>query len=818
MKRKLLSVILSAAMVVTMLTGCGEENVESSATPTSAPTATEAPTAAPTAEPTAAPTAEPTVVAEPIPDPVYYFSFDDATGLSPRANVNDSTLTTVDERVYVVDEEFAFTNGVKGNCLWLDGSFGAKVETIKPVNSDTYTISFWTWASRLSNYGTTLQFGNGMAVGDTEHWLSFTTLDNTSTYPLIWNRDASTGTWPAPVYEDGAIYGRKKWAHFCLVVDETNVIDLNGAMVLNADLYIDGVPSANDIQVVPGIFTEAETEFAFLIGVNPWDTIFKGAIDELYVFDKALTAGQVATLYADGDGTTTPELSTIPEPEVIRDYTALAATGTVVGALDGSTTYGTAYSDIVEVPTGQTVDFTFKTYVPSKLNEAGKNTYDFSDTFSVILQNVAAGHSTADDAAYKEYAVISGSEGYEVAAGLSDLKIERSTFDQFNPEKFITAMDQATVYVSVTNNGTTATVNIKGVCADTISRYVDVIDIPVDGPVYATLTVDECIIDIQENMVSTGLVLGSTDCTTPFWTVHSDTTKVEVGETKTVNFKNYTNGAANWNNFLVVLQTVADAHAADDTNGYAEYAVLRADNFGWGDGYATATLESNWNWDTFTKDINGADVQLSVTNNGTTADVVAVVTTKDGTVYTQKYAGITITGELHFCLTVEGGWLDIQGTVLGNTDCTTPFWTVHSATKKVEVGESVTSHFRNFTNGAANWNNFLVVLQTVADAHAADDTNGYAEYAVLRADNFGWGDGYATATLECDWNWDTYAKDMNGADVVVTVTNNGATADVVAVVTTMDGVVYTQKYTGITITGDLHYCLTCEGAWLNIYE
>ena len=824
MKRKLLSAILSAAMVVTMLVGCGGEETPSS-TPSSDPVVTEAPAAEPTAAPAADPTAAPAgeVTAEAIPDPVYYFSFDDATGLSARKNTSGSTM---DERVYAVEDQFQFTNGVKGNCLWLDGNFGAQVDGIEPLNKETYTISFWTWASRLSNYSTTLQFGNGMATGTTEHWLSFTTLDASNSYPCIWSRwQPETGNvQPFPYYEEGAVYGRKKWAHFALVVDETNTVENSGAVILQAQLYINGVPSGNEIQVVPGVFTgdKTTTDWRFLIGVNPWDKIFKGAMDELYIFDEALTAGQIATLYADGDGSTVPELSTVPEPEVIRDYSAQAASGTMVGNPDGTSKYGENYSDIAEVPVGQTVAFKFKNYISSKLNAEGKNVYDFADAFSLILQNVAEGHSTADNAEYKEYAVISGSEGYEAAAGLSDLKVTRNTFDQFNPEKYTMAADAATYTVAITNLGETAKVAIKASCSDAIIRYIDVEEIAVDGPLYYCLTTNGCAIDIASEDAPYGDILGNTDCSTPWWTAHSEPVKVEAGTTTKVHIKNYTNGLNNWNNYLVVLQNIAGAHAADETNGYKEYAVLRADNFGWGAGYdgiVTPETTVGDDWATWLSDMNGADVIIEITNNGTTADVVATTYAKSGNVYTQKYMGVAVDGDLYYCFTVEGAYIEIKGTPVGLIDNSTPWWTNHSNTAKIEAGETERVYFKNYTSGANNWNNYLVVLQNIADAHAADETNGYKEYAVLRADNFGWGAGYdgiATAETNVGDDWATWLADMNGADVVLDITNNGTTADVFATVYAKSGNIYTQKYTGIAVDGDLYYCLMTEGGFLDV--
>ncbi len=832
MKKKLLSVLLCAAMAVSMMAGCGSETT---ADPTEAPTATTAPTEAP--EPTAAPTAEPTeapaVTGEALPEAVYYFPFDDATGLSPRMN---GAGTNMDERVYPVEEEFIFTNGVKGNCLWLDGTFGAQVDGIEPLNKETYTISFWTWAARRSNYATTLQFGNGMATGATEHWLSFTSLDAANSWPCIWSRwQPETGNvQPFPYYEEGTVYGMKKWVHVALVVDETETVENSGAVILQAQLYINGVPSDNDILVVPGVFTgdKATTDWRFLIGVNPWDSIMKGCMDELYIFDEALTPGQILTLYADGDGTSVPEQSTVPEPEVIRDYSAVTASGTIVGATDSTSKYGDVYSEIVEIPVGETVAVKFKNYIGSKLNADGKNIYDFGDTFSLILQNVAEGHSTTDNAEYKEYAVISGSEGYEAAAKKSDLNVTRNTFNQFNPEKFTMDSDQANYTVAITNLGTTAKVAIKASCADTIIRYIDIEEIAVDGPLYYCLTTQGSFIDIAAADEAYGQIVGKTDCTTPWWTTFSDTIKVEPGKTEKIHIKNFSSGANNWNNVCVVLQNMADAHSADPAStlkndpNYAEYAVVRSDNYGWGVGYDNiVTPECTWNWDTFMADINGADVIIEVTNNdGATADVLITATSKAGVVNTQKYNGIAITGDLYYCLVVDNSYFEIKGTPVGTPDCAAAWWTTFSDTVKVEPGTTESVYFKNYSSGANNWNNFCVVLQNMADAHTADTANvslksdaNYAEYAVVRSDNYGWGPGYeGKVTPECTWNWDTFLSDINGADVVLDITNNGTTADVVATVTTKVGTVYTQKYMGIEITGDLYYCLVMDGSFVDI--
>ena len=134
--------------------------------------------------------------------------------------------------------------------------------------------------------------------------------------------------------------------------------------------------------------------------------------------------------------------------------------------------------------------------------------------------------------------------------------------------------------------------------------------------------------------------------------------------------------------------------------------------------------------------------------------------------------------------------------ILGAEDCTTGWWGAHlDADVKVPAGETCAFSFTNL-GGAANWNNYVVVLRNAA----------LAEYVVVRSDNFGWtGDnsgpyGWKNCTAGSTGaaDWATWLAGMNGAKVVVYVTNNNnGTADVLAITTGTDGKVNTQYYYGI---------------------
>ena len=88
------------------------------------------------------------------------------------------------------------------------------------------------------------------------------------------------------------------------------------------------------------------------------------------------------------------------------------------------------------------------------------------------------------------------------------------------------------------------------------------------------------------------------------------------------------------------------------------------------------------------------------------------------------------------------------------------------------------------------------------------------EYAVLRADNWGWGNNFDNADdhKSCDWIWDSFVSDIDGAHVLVEVANDGATATVTAYVTTETNKTFTQKYTNIAVDGDIYVTFTLEKA------
>lgn len=128
-------------------------------------------------------------------------------------------------------------------------------------------------------------------------------------------------------------------------------------------------------------------------------------------------------------------------------------------------------------------------------------------------------------------------------------------------------------------------------------------------------------------------LIGLEDNTTGWWTAFSDDVKVPAGETRSFSFTNYTDGKNNWDNFVTILRN------ADKK----EYGVVRADNYGWGNGYDACQHDgtAGVDWAGWLTAMNGAKVTVYVTNcNNGTADVQAIMKGTDGKTYTQYYLGI----------------------------------------------------------------------------------------------------------------------------------------------------------------------------------
>ncbi|MCR5031303.1 MAG: LamG domain-containing protein [Lachnospiraceae bacterium] len=787
MKRKLLRILLCGVMTAGLLTGCGQATTE----------ATDATGKENKAE--AASTSN-------IPsDYKYYYSFD-------QADDNDGIVKVAcegDAAMVPVDREKNYIPGVKGEALYNDGIYGYDLKEVNGVGN-SYTIAYWTYCQRSALYMSNTIWGpdiKGNKDIGAEQWAAFDWLasdDDSSlqVFPGLWsNEEAGVGRaeWKAA----GSDTNTGHWMHLALVVDENSVSADDRLNI--AKVYVNGqeVVKKKNGEVVPVNIVKTAMvpadSFEFLLGINYWDAGFKGAFDELYIYDYPLPPEQIAKLAADGDPAVAME-----EPERVilpvagKNYLTALGDLSLVAAEDQYT------SDVYTLADGGSYKFILKNWSDGK---------ESSDNY--ILKFAADGAKVATI-----YADATGS----VADG-TDLRND-FTYSWEDWNTWLTSvMMEASPVIYVSRDGSNVTVrcdnvDVYGTSGTNVATVTFDSGVDAKTPLELSFTNRNSYVEILEAKDTTpkpgGMIVGATDCSSDFFTEFSPIFSVPEGASVTRHFTNYTSGEKNWHNFLVVLQNTPSGHSTEQNPDYAEYAVVRADNYGWGTGYdGIVTPACDWNFDTFTSDMDGAEITATITNNGITADVSIVAETTAGKVYHQKYDGIKTGGNLYACFSLERAYLSFDTLTVGETDCSTEFWGAFSNIYAVPEGASKTVYFKNYNDGGTDqWHNFYVVLQNVPAGHDADANPDYAEYAVVRADNYGWGIGYdGIVTPACDWDWDTFMADTNGAFVELTVTNNGDTADVRTLVTSEDGKLYHQNYTDIKTGGDLYFCIGGEASY-----
>ncbi|MDR2654824.1 MAG: LamG domain-containing protein [Oscillospiraceae bacterium] len=448
---------------------------------------------------------------EPAPAAKYHYSFDDASGLAAVTQVEkaaDSVNTGATYDIAGSDHEILFSNGPVGSCLYLDGQYGVKLTDIAALGTDAYTVSFWLNADRLSIFGPTLQLGRNMGYADdgdeTVTWLNFTKSDwDGDIFPVVWNRNSSTGAWPWVYAADQAEHGKREWLLITLVASgdkytysEDNLERVGCKFYLNGEVAFD---ASADLNLYGGLATEILTGDGVegYIGVNYWDTIYKGFIDELYIFDSALTDSQVAALYAEGDPAveSVAPVETEEEPEPPAAPPAEPApvdesAVDVVGRPERDLAFWSDWSDAYELADGATVTVKMNNY------SDGINNWD---NFLAAFVNVkTVGHTAPADqfADYAEYAVVRAD-----AYGWGDASYEGTFETSWGDDwaAWLELMKDAEVTAAFTRNGGDITITVAFTGADGAEMTETALvksTLTADAPCYFFILGEACYIEI----------------------------------------------------------------------------------------------------------------------------------------------------------------------------------------------------------------------------------------------------------------------------------------------------------------------------------
>lgn len=266
--------------------------------------------------------------------------------------------------------------------------------------------------------------------------------------------------------------------------------------------------------------------------------------------------------------------------------------------------------------------------------------------------------------------------------------------------------------------------------------------------------------------------VGNEDNSSGWWTAFSDCYAIAANQTLHLEFTNYhctdaeavangwgadTEGVGagykNWFNPALVLAN-AVGHSAEETAGYAEYLVVRMDNYGWGTAYSDAGNSSNWNWDAFESITNGAKVTMDVIRNGAAVSVKMNIQGSDGNAYYQNYNVNIAEAEatVYASLTVQYGHIVIDNAATTTTATAVEgAWVYENALSAAGNGVSIVGNgsfvaddtfgtvFQN--DGTAKRSSYLLLPEDLL-AHSADSkalTIGFwVNNAGAAADSYAW--------------------------------------------------------------------------------
>ena len=217
-----------------------------------------------------------------------------------------------------------YAKGKNGKALYLDRSksFGAELKGIK-LGKKSWTVAFWVKpANTPSSYMSIFFTGSDIANPKKTKWVSITKTGdgwlNGYSCPAIWSHNAALDKsetdlhfpWYAFQNEEGKWQGdtdnakamavaQNKWVHITLVVntketceygtagEENYVKSYHGFTYINGKLFGNGVIAKNSMS----------NKNKFFLGINAWDTPFKGYFDDVMFWNKALTEKQVKKVY-----------------------------------------------------------------------------------------------------------------------------------------------------------------------------------------------------------------------------------------------------------------------------------------------------------------------------------------------------------------------------------------------------------------------------------------------------------------------------------------------------------------------------------------
>ena len=541
-------------------------------------------------------------------------------------------------------------------------------------------------------------------------------------------------------------------------------------------------------------------------------------------------------------------IAAIKASAVTGDTTYIEFATKEVGEKDCSSGWWTVFSDYFQVPAGKKLHLEFLNYSSGASNwnnwnlcaaNAERDADGYGEYFVIRSDNYGWGSTTMEngyDAALLSVDYFEEGKAADWASWLAvmngayvTMEIDHSSFGPTYVTVSQVGTDGITYTESFTSEGTTA------------------------ATIYTWLICDGSYFEMQNGYIVPSEVLAIEDVMPTSITVAGTPTTLEIGDedfwgegVATVTFADGTSIEADTADITFVVvpdmttvgaKTVTVAYSKSKQGNYCqavatfysftvtapvtsiEVSTIDNPTYYYAPGTTEVTAE-DINPASYIKAVLGktSTDDLEIPTSEYTVEVTTVpATLTDSYVVTVTYGEFTTTFEIALAQ-MESTVVSLGGITLGAEDNTAGWWAVHTPYTKVEAGTGAKFTFTNYSSGANNWNNFLVVLTnglvTIGEDYSQTNLDGYAEMGVFRADNYGWaytGD----VVLESNHDWDNFIANLNGAKVTVEVINYGATCDVLCTWTGVsDNVEYYQNYKNIAVTDDLYVGFTTEAGHL----
>lgn len=235
-----------------------------------------------------------------VPKADYSFSFNGKLG-DAAVVTRTGDVGGFNEGTYPVQTQDVlplFTEGIEGDAIYLDGSYGVELLGVDAL-ADSYTISFWFRADELCDWSPFLVIGSHLLdVGGTQSFLSFnkkTTEEGTQVVPVFNTIDAPSGysCEVRPSMEDKRCISLNVWNYITICVDasqrsEDDPNKVMGYLYLNSEMI--GSGSVSKLHLDP------ESMYAYL-GINCFDELFRASYDEIHIWNHVLDESQISSMY-----------------------------------------------------------------------------------------------------------------------------------------------------------------------------------------------------------------------------------------------------------------------------------------------------------------------------------------------------------------------------------------------------------------------------------------------------------------------------------------------------------------------------------------